>query len=157
MILDFWFLSSSFISFCKILHMESHARVGPKSCSKTKPIEQPIIVSSATHRSALNAAILEADGTDILKYHRWQIPLEPAFASRTHKMQGATAKFGVVSEPSAKWPLARGLDYVVASRPTESAKLILLAPLTINQFTAFPQERHNMRRIQQTDRTIICL
>ena len=65
--------------------------------------EQPIIVSSATHRSALNAAILEADGTAILRYHRWQIPLEPAFASRTHKMQGATAKFGgVVSEPSAK-------------------------------------------------------
>ena len=77
--------------------------------------------------------------------HRWQIPLEPAFACITHKMQGATAKFGAVIQPSAKKPFARGLDYVAASRPTELANLTLLAPLTVDQFSAFPQERHNIR------------
>ena len=79
-------------------------------------------------------------------YHRWQIPLEPAFASTTHKMQGATARFGAVIEPSAKKPFARGLDYVATSRPTELAKLTLLAPLTVNQFSASPQERHIIRQ-----------
>ena len=79
-------------------------------------------------------------------YHRWQIPLEPAFASTTHKMQGATARFGAVIEPSAKKPFARGLDYVATSRPTELAKLTLLAPLTVQQFSAFPQERHCIRQ-----------
>ena len=72
-------------------------------------------------------------------YHRWQITLEPAFASTTHKMQGATARFGAVIEPSAKKPFARGLDYVATSRPTELKLLTLLAPLTIKQFSAFPQ------------------
>ena len=79
-------------------------------------------------------------------YHRWQIPLEPAFASTTHKMQGATARFGAVIEPSAKKPFARGLDYVATSRPTELKLLTLLAPLTIKQFSAFPQERHSIRQ-----------
>ena len=90
-------------------------------------------------------AITSDDDIYKKKYHRWQIPLEPAFASTTHKMQGATAKFGAVIEPSAKRPFARGLDYVAASRPTELAKLTLLAPLTVNHFTAFPQERHHIR------------
>ena len=75
----------------------------------------------------------------------WQIRLEPAFASTTHKMQGSTAKFGAVINPSAKKPFARGLDYAAASRPTELANLILLAPLTVCQFSALPQERHNIR------------
>ena len=63
--------------------------------------------------------------------------IEPAFACTTHRMRGATAKFGAVIEPSAKNPFARGLDYVAASRPTELAKLTLLAPLTVQQFRAF--------------------
>ena len=41
-------------------------------------------------------------------YHRWQIPLEPAFASTTHKMQGTAAKFGAVIDPSEKKTFARG-------------------------------------------------
>ena len=41
-------------------------------------------------------------------YHRWQIPLEPAFASTTHKMQGTGAKFGAVIDPSEKKTFARG-------------------------------------------------
>ena len=52
-------------------------------------------------------------------YQRWQISLEPAFASTTHKMQGTTAKFGAVIDPSGKKTSARGLDNVAASRPTE--------------------------------------
>ena len=60
-------------------------------------------------------------------------------------MQGANAKHGAVIEPSAKKPFARGLDYVAASRPTKLVNLTLLAPLTVNQFSAFPQERHNIR------------
>ena len=39
---------------------------------------------------------------DVPHYHRWQISLEPAFASTTHKMQGTTAKFGAVIDPSEK-------------------------------------------------------
>ena len=83
-------------------------------------------------------------------YHRWQIPLAPAFACTTHKMQGATAKHGAVIEPSANKPFARGLDYVAASRPTELHKLILLSPLTEVHFNSFPQERHSIR--QEYDR-----
>ena len=43
-------------------------------------------------------------------FHRWQIPLEPAFASTTHKMQWTAAKFGAVIDPSEKKPFAIGLD-----------------------------------------------
>ena len=75
---------------------------------------------------------------------RWQLPLEPAYAITTHKMQGATAKFGAVIEPSQTKPFARGLDYVAASRPTELKKLFLLGPLTHNQFNAFPSERNDI-------------
>ena len=91
-------------------------------------------------------AITIVDDKNSKNYHRWQIPLEPAFASTTQTMQGATAKFGAVIEPSAKKPFARGIDYVATSRPTELGKLTLLAPLTVNQFSASPQERHIIRQ-----------
>jgi hypothetical protein len=78
-------------------------------------------------------------------FHRWQLPLEPAFACTTHKMQGSTATFGAIIEPSLKKPFARGLDYVAVSRPTELCKLFLLRPLTTLQFTAFPKERSDIR------------
>ena len=32
------------------------------------------------------------------KYYRWQLPMEPAYAITTHKMEGATAKFGALKE-----------------------------------------------------------
>ena len=59
------------------------------------------------------------------KYHRWQLPLEPAHAITTHEMQDASAKFVAVIEPSQCKPFARGLDNVTASRPTE-LKIFLL-------------------------------
>ena len=37
-------------------------------------------------------------------------------------MQGATAKYGAVIEPSANNPFARGLDYVAVSRPAALKK-----------------------------------
>ena len=82
--------------------------------------------------------------TKLIHLNRWQLPLEPAYAITTHKMQGATAKFGAVIEPSQTKPFARGLDYVAASRPTELKKLFLLGPLTHNQFNAFPSERNDI-------------
>ena len=83
-------------------------------------------------------------------FHRWQIPLEPAFACTTHKMQGTTAKFGAVILPSQNKPFARGLEYVAPSRPTELNNLYLLGPLTEVHYSAFPQERHEIT--QEYDR-----
>ena len=76
-------------------------------------------------------AITTEDDICIQHNHSWQIPLEPAFASTTHEMQGTTSKFGAVIDPSEKKTFARGLDYVAASRPTELANLTLFAPLTV--------------------------
>ena len=90
-------------------------------------------------------AVCRLEDKYLKKYHRWQLPLEPAFACTTHKMQGATAKYGTFIEPSSNQPFERGLDYVASSRPTEVCKLFLLAPLTNKQFTSFPQERHDIR------------
>ena len=90
-------------------------------------------------------AICSQDEKYNKNYHRWQIPLEASFACTTHKMQGSTAKFGAVIEPSKGKPFARGLDYVAPSRPTELAKLILLGPLTEAHFTSFPKERHAIK------------
>ena len=78
-------------------------------------------------------------------YHRWQLPLEPAFATTTHKMQGATAKYGAVVDPSPGTPFTRGLDYVAVSRPTELNNLTLLAPLTPAHFNGYIPERHLIR------------
>ena len=52
------------------------------------------------------------------KYYRWQLPLIPAAALNTHKVQGITAKNGIVFKPTApdKFPFARGLEYVALSR-----------------------------------------
>jgi hypothetical protein len=92
-------------------------------------------------------------------YHRWQLPLEPAFACTTHKIQGTTASFGAVIEPSIKKPFARGLDYVAVSRPTELSKLYLLGPLTDTKFTAFPKERNDIKneyiRLQELNQPIL--
>ena len=71
------------------------------------------------------------------KFTRWQLPLEPAFACTTRKMQGSTAKYGAVIMPSIGRPFARGLDYVAASRPTELNKLFLLKRLEESNFNSF--------------------
>ena len=47
-------------------------------------------------------AITTDDGIHIRHHHGWQILLEPAFATTTHKTQGTTAKFGDVIDPSEK-------------------------------------------------------
>ena len=43
-------------------------------------------------------AMITEDDTCTQHYHTWRIPLEAAFASTTHKMQGTTAKFGAVKK-----------------------------------------------------------
>ena len=89
-------------------------------------------------------AVCRMEDKYLKKFHRWQLPLEPAFACTTHKMQGTTAKFGAVVQPSQNKPFVRGLDYVAPSRPTELNKLFLLGPLTEVHYNAFPQERHEI-------------
>ena len=73
-------------------------------------------------------------------YTRWQLPLEPAFACTTHKMQGSTAKHGAVIQPSIGKPFSRGLDYVAPSRPTELNNLFLLRRLSEENFNGFKTE-----------------
>ena len=47
-------------------------------------------------------AITTEDDICVQHYHTWRIPLQPAFASTTHKMQGTPAKFGAVIDPFEK-------------------------------------------------------
>lgn len=77
-------------------------------------------------------------------YHRWQLPLQNAFATTTHKMQGSTVKGNCVTMPSEKAPWARGLDYVANSRAKYLQKLFLMRPLRVQHFTSHPQERHSI-------------
>jgi hypothetical protein len=64
----------------------------------------------------------------------------------THKMQGATAKYGALIEPSSAYSFTRGLGYVAASRPTELSKVFLLSPFNNTHFTAWPQERLEVKK-----------
>lgn len=56
-------------------------------------------------------AICSQDKKYNKNYHRWQIPFEPSFACTTHKIQGSTAKFGAVIEPSKVEPLTTWLHH----------------------------------------------
>jgi hypothetical protein len=71
-------------------------------------------------------AVCKSDEIYCTHYHRWQLPLEPALAFTTHKMQGTTATDGAVIEPSGNKPFSRGIDYVATSRPTVLNNLFLL-------------------------------
>jgi hypothetical protein len=79
-------------------------------------------------------------------YHRWQLPLVPAAAITTFKMQGSTVKGNCVTCPSKNSPKSRGLDYVANSRVTEMSKLFLLSPLREANFTSHPLERSAIDR-----------
>jgi hypothetical protein len=75
------------------------------------------------------------------KYYRWQLPLIPAAALNTHKVQGLTCPNGIIYQPSENLPFARGLEYVAISRCTSISnnKLILLAPLMQKHFIGRPE------------------
>ena len=78
-----------------------------------------------------------------ITYYRWQLPLTPAAALNTHKVQGITAENGIVYKPTYdRKPWARALEYVAISRCTSISgnKLILLKPLKIDHFTSPPRE-----------------
>ena len=82
------------------------------------------------------------------KYYRWQLPLLPAGALNTHKVQGITATNGVVIKPTAvgKDPYARGLEYVALSRCKTICdhNLILLTILTKQHFVGNAGTRKQM-------------
>ena len=62
---------------------------------------------------------------DNVKYYRWQLPLIPATALNTHKVQGLTAENGIVYKPTYNgrhW--ARALEYVAISRCTQYFQVI---------------------------------
>jgi len=80
--------------------------------------------------------INNTDHNYLHKYTRSYIPLEPAFASTTHKAQGITSKEGVVLVPSVGTPFCRGLAYVGMSRATEIDKLFLAGFLRPDHFLA---------------------
>ena len=78
-----------------------------------------------------------------ITYYRWQLPLIPAAALNTHKVQGFTAENGIVYKPTyGRRPWARALEYVAISRCTSisGTNLILLKPLHIDHFTTPPRE-----------------
>ena len=78
-----------------------------------------------------------------ITYYRWQLPLIPAAALNTHKVQGMTADNGIVYKPTYnRRPWARALEYVAINRCTSISdnKLILLKPLKSDHFTSPPQE-----------------
>ena len=80
---------------------------------------------------------------DNVKYYRWQLPLIPAAALNTHKVQGLTAANGIVYKPTYNrrhW--ARALEYAAISRCTSISgnMLVLLKPLKIDHFTSPPKE-----------------
>jgi hypothetical protein len=121
----------------------SHFHTMPEREIPTVLVKMDIAIGYSVSKDIENiipfVAICSADKYG-KNYHRWQLPLEPAFACTTHKMQGTTAKHGAVILPSANKPFARGLDYVAPSRPTELKKLFLLRPLTTAHFTSHKQE-----------------
>jgi hypothetical protein len=91
-------------------------------------------------------AVCKSDGRYCTHYHRWQLPLEPAFACTTHKMQGATTTYRALIAPPGNKPFSRGIDYVATSRPTVLNNLFLLSPLTEKHYNAWHEERAQVRQ-----------
>lgn len=88
--------------------------------------------------------VLDTSGKYSNNYHRWQLPLTPAFATTTHKMQGSTVVGNCVTLAwdfsSNKTPYTRGLDYVSHSRAKDLSKLFLVNALTVEHFSAHDDE-----------------
>ena len=78
------------------------------------------------------------------KYHRWQLPLRPASATTTHKMQGSTVHGNCVTlatDISKRFPFTRGIDYVCHSRARDLSSLYLVHALRPVHFTHFGSDR----------------
>ena len=79
------------------------------------------------------ASMTKISGT----WYRIQLPLSPAHASTVHKAQGCTALYGMVASPSEGRIFARGLEYVMMSRPTKIEDVFLLNELRPEHFNGF--------------------
>ena len=82
------------------------------------------------------------------EYLRFQLPLEMAHCSTTHKRQGVTAKFGTVIKPTDydKTPFSRGLEYVQLSRATKLEEVFLIGKLHKRHFVSHVSEKNRIER-----------
>ncbi|MEL6196143.1 MAG: AAA family ATPase [Myxococcota bacterium] len=80
------------------------------------------------------------------KYHRVQLPLEPAHARTIHKAQGLTASHGVIVVPGTNAPTQLGLYYVAISRAKWADALFVTAPFARKHF------ENNKRQYERIDR-----
>ena len=82
-------------------------------------------------------------------YFRYQLPLDMAHCSTTHKRQGVTAKYGAVIKPTAynKTPFSRGLEYVQLSRSQRLEDIVLIGNKFNKQHCmSHEKERHRIER-----------
>ena len=87
--------------------------------------------------------------TKIKGYFRYQLPLDMAHCSTTHKRQGVTAKYGAVIKPTAynKTPFSRGLEYVQLSRSQRLEHIVLIGnKFNKHHFMSHEKERHRIER-----------
>ena len=73
-----------------------------------------------------------------------QLPLRPASATITHKMQGSTVHGNCVTlatDISKRLPFTRGIDYVCHSRARDLSSLYLVHALRPVHFTHFGSDR----------------
>lgn len=84
-------------------------------------------------------------------YFRYQLPLDLAHCSTTHKRQGVTATFGAVILPTeySKTPFSRGLEYVQLSRARKLEDIILLSKFHKNHFESHYFERQSIAKEYQ--------
>ncbi len=86
------------------------------------------------------------------KYFRFQLPLNMAHCSTTHKRQGVTAKNGAVIRPTEynSIPFARGLEYVQLSRARKLEDIYIIGnKLHKNHFQCHNKERELIAREYQ--------
>jgi len=91
------------------------------------------------------------------EYLRFQLPLDMAHCSTTHKRQGVTAKFGTVIKPTDydKTPFSRGLEYVQLSRATKLEEVFLIGKHNKKHFQSHvAEEKKNRKRIRQIKKNI---
>jgi hypothetical protein len=77
-------------------------------------------------------------------FQRWQLPLRPASATTTHKMQGTTVTGNCVTlatDIKQRLPFTRGIDYVCHSRVRDLTSLFLVRALQPIHFTHFDADR----------------
>ncbi len=90
------------------------------------------------------------------EYFRFQLPLDMAHCSTTHKRQGVTAKFGAVIKPTDydRTPFSRGLEYVQLSRATKLEDVFLIGKLNKKHFQSHVAEKNKIVKEYERLKTI---